>query len=116
MFDKLKLEVTHLLQLNKLNKLKNQEGKIIKETKDFDKESLLLDREVLLETKKANIRKVKTIAIPKQNQIKSKSAFDSFRDFATNFANNQKNQPSMFGDLNFGGNNGKKKNNKRSGK
>jgi len=94
-----KLEITHTLALARLNRDKKREEKQIKNrklavkqeinaTRTFEVEQVKLEREKVLEKEKAEIRKAKNVAAPKQGTVvQEKTGFQKFQDFADNYAN-----------------------------
>ncbi|KKM14011.1 hypothetical protein LCGC14_1710410 [marine sediment metagenome] len=114
---KASLELRQERERRALQKQKDIEMKAIHQKKQFEINKTDLEREAELEELKANIRKEQNKSLPKAEQKvpEKKTAFAAFQDYCDGFAN----QPSMVGDIKFGGESyGKgrhKKGSKRSG-
>ena len=111
-----KQKITQAIDLRKLEKQKDEELKVLSQDKQYETSKKELERQVELEKLKAEVRKEQLKSLPKGGfrAQEKKSAFATFQDYCTDFANNQSKSKSMSGGLNFGGLNGK--NNKRSSK
>ena len=114
MLERFRLKISEMKDMLELKSNKRMELREINKEKTFEDERSKLDNQIELETRKAEIRKLKAKnpEAKQQNNSGFAGSFDKFRDFATDFS---KNQQSIVGDMNlgFGGENGK---NKKSGK
>ncbi len=101
MFENARLKIRQALEWKTLQKQKDAELKVLMQKKQFEINKTDLEREAELEELKANIRKEQAKSLPKPGQQKQekKTAFAAFQDYCDGFAN----QPSMVGDIKFGG-------------
>ncbi len=106
--EKARLQIQQTMERRKLQRHQDAETKVVNDSKQYETDKTSLERQVELEKLKADVRKEEQKAQPKNGVKKQeeKSAFAAFQDYATNFAN----QPSVFGEINSGGQHGKKNN------
>ncbi len=104
--DDIKLKIRQDRERRNLQKSKEAEFKVLEDKKKYETTKKTLDRDIKLEIRKAKIRKQQAIspqkAGDKAQQPEKKSAFASFQDFATDFAQRQSQGPSAVGSLNMG--------------
>ncbi len=96
-----RLKIRQALDWKALQKQKDEELKVLRQKKQFKINKTDLEREAELEELKADIRKEQQKSLPKPGQQKQekKTAFAAFQDYCSDFAN----QPSIVGDIKFGG-------------
>ena len=112
--EKAKLKIRQRLESRKLHKQRDSELKALHQKKQFEIGKTELERQVEIEELKAKVRKEQAKSQPKGGQKTQgkKTSFAAFQEYCDDFANAK---PAI-GQLDFGGNDGKrtKKGNKGS--
>ena len=86
-----KQKITQAIDWRKLEKQKDEELKVLSQDKQYETSKKELERQVELEKLKAEVRKEQLKSLPKGGfrAQEKKSAFASFQDYCTDFAQQQ---------------------------